>query len=297
MARRRSGCSETQARDSLKTAQRLEELPATAAKLREGALSLTQASLVSKAAEVDPEAERKLLRSAERDGSARCAIDSDRVIAAATDEDEGYARAKRERHVCTWRDGMATRGSFSGPTAEVDVLLRALEPLAKARCDEARKADEREPYDAYRFDALVTLAENGGGGVAAPPVARVRVDLPALLAGQTSPGEVCEIPGVGAVPVDHARKVLSHGLLELVITDGVDVRTVVSTTRHVPEALKIAIAERDERCKVRGCDRTQGLERHHTKRFAEHHLTTYDAARHPLRRPPRPRHLPRARDR
>ena len=96
--------------------------------------------------------------------------------------------------------GMATRGSFSGPTAEVDVLLRALEPLAKARCDEARKADEREPYDAYRFDALVTLAENGGGGAAAPPVARVRVDLPALLAGGTSPGEVCEIPGVGSGP-------------------------------------------------------------------------------------------------
>ena len=87
---------------------------------------------------------------------------------------------------------------------------------------------------------------------------------------------MCEIPGVGSVPVDHARKVLSHGLLELVITDGVDVRTVVSTTRHVPEALKIAIAERDERCKVRGCDRTHNLERHHTKPFAEHRLTTYD---------------------
>jgi Domain of unknown function (DUF222) len=52
-----SGCSETQARDSLKTAQRLEELPATAAKLREGAPSLAQASLVSKSAEVDPGAE------------------------------------------------------------------------------------------------------------------------------------------------------------------------------------------------------------------------------------------------
>jgi hypothetical protein len=87
---------------------------------------------------------------------------------------------------------------------------------------------------------------------------------------------VCEIPGVGSVPVRHARTVLSHGLLELVITDGVDVRTVVSRTRHVPDALKLAIAERDERCKVRGCDRTQNLERHHTKPFSEHHLTTYE---------------------
>jgi hypothetical protein len=271
-----SGSSEAHARDTLKTAARLRELPATEAKLRDGTLSMTQATLVTKAAEVDPEAERKLLRSAERDGLRTLRDRSDRVIAAATDEVEAFARAKRERHVRTWRDGLATRGSFSGPTAQVDVLLRALEPLAKTRCDEARKAGEREPYDAYRFDALVTLAEQEDGGVAAPPVARVRVDLPALLAGGTSPGEVCEIPGVGSVPVSHARKVLSHGLLEMVITDGVDVRTVVSTTRHVPEALKIAIDERDERCKVRGCDRTHNLERHHTKGFAEHRLTTYE---------------------
>jgi hypothetical protein len=271
-----SGCSETQARDSLQTAQRLEELPATAEKLRTGSLSLTQASLVSKAAEVDPDAERKLLRSAERDGLRTLRDRSDRVIAAATEEDEAHARAKRERHVRMWRDGMATRGSFSGPTAEVDVLPRALEPLAKARFDESRKADEHAPYDAYRFDALVTLAELGGGGAAAPPVGRVRVDLPALLAGGTSPGEVCEIPGGGSGPGGHARKVLSHGLVGLVITDGVDVRTVVSTTRHVPEALKIAISERDERCKIRGCDRTHNLERHHTRDFAEHHLTTYE---------------------
>ena len=94
--------------------------------------------------------------------------------------------------------------------------------------------------------------------------------------GATEAGEVCEIPGVGPVPVSVARQALSHGLLELVITDGVDVQTVVSTTRHVPSALKIAIAERDQRCKVRGCDRTDRLERHHTTRYADGGLTTYE---------------------
>jgi hypothetical protein len=273
-----SGCSQGQAREALNTAARIKELPATEERLRDGSLSMSQASLVSKAATADPAAERRLLRTARREGLGTLRDTADRVIAAATDEDEAHTRAKRERHVRTWRDGMATCGSFSGPTAEVDVLLRALEPLAKARFDEARRADEREPYDAYRFDALVTLAHNGGSSAAAAPpaVARVRVDLAALLAGQTSPGEVCEIPGIGSVPVDHARRVLSHGLLELVITDGVDVRTVVSRTRHVPDALKVAIAERDQRCRVRGCDRTHHLERHHTKPFHEHRLTTYE---------------------
>ena len=56
----------------------------------------------------------------------------------------------------------------------------------------------------------------------------------------------------------------------------VDVRSVVTRTRHVPEALKLAIAERDQRCKVRGCDRRHRLERHHTLEFHEHHLTSYE---------------------
>ena len=106
-------------------------------------------------------------------------------------------------------------------------------------------------------------------------VARVRVDLPALLRGHTEPGETCEIPGVGPVPVSHARDVLSHGLLQLVITDGVDVQTVVSTTRHVPLPLEIAIAERDRTCRIRGCDHDRYLHRHHTEAFARSRRTTY----------------------
>jgi hypothetical protein len=130
-----------------------------------------------------------------------------------------------------------------------------------------------------RTDALVAHArgDRDTATPSGPPVTRVRVDLARLLDHDPDdPGEICEIPGVGPVPVSHARTVLSHGLLELVITDGVDVRTVVSRTRHVPEALKVAIAERDQRCRVRGCDRTHHLERHHTKPFHEHRLTTYE---------------------
>jgi hypothetical protein len=78
------------------------------------------------------------------------------------------------------------------------------------------------------------------------------------------------------VPVSHAREVLSHGLLELVLHDGKDVRAIVTKTRHVPEALKIAIQERDQHCKVQGCDATEHLERHHVDEFAIHQVTSYD---------------------
>ena len=164
-------------------------------------------------------------------------------------------------------------------------LLEVLEPLTRARFEAARAAKRHEAQDAYRFDALLELTRRGRCGrvddgsphaeARRTHVARVRVDLPALLRGRAEPGEVCEIPGVGPVPVSHAREVLSNGLLQLVITDGVDVQTVVSTTRHVPAALKIAIAERDGTCKVRGCDCERWLHRHHTEPFARSRRTTY----------------------
>jgi hypothetical protein len=272
-----TGRTEGAAREALSTAQRLESLPATAEQLRSGALSLTQAAQVSAAAIVDPGAEEHLLRTAKRSGMRELRAERERVIAAATDETEAHERARRDRHLRTWTQGFATHGSFSGPNTEVAKILAALEPLAKARFDEARRSGERESHDAYRFDALVALSEGAPAAAtrAAPHAVRVRVDLPALLRGRTASGETCEIPGVGPVPVTHAREVLSHGLLQLVIADGVDVRTVVSNTRYVPTALKIAIAERDHTCKIRGCDGDRMLERHHTPPFEESHRTTY----------------------
>ncbi len=271
-----SGCSEGQARDALSTARRVETMPATRDRLRSGRLSLGQASQVAAGAAVDPSAESHLLKTASRSGMRGLRAEKERIVAAATDQEAAARRAHRDRHLRVWNQGAATHGSFSGPTAAVADLLEALEPLTQRRFDAARTAERRESHDAYRFDALLDLAHTGASAGARPKhVARVRVDLPALLRGHTQPGETCEIPGVGPVPVSHAREVLSHGLLQLVVTDGVDVQTVVSTTRHVPAPLKIAIAERDRTCKIRGCDCDRNLHRHHTREFAKSGRTTY----------------------
>lgn len=277
MAGRDSGCSEGQAREALATAKRVETLSETRDRLLDGRLSIAQAAQVAAGAAVDPSAESHLLTTASRSGMRGLRAEKERVVAAATDQEAAARRAHRDRHLRVWNQGAATHGSFSGPTAAVADLLDALEPLAQKRFEAARSAERREPHETYRFDALCDLARNGDVDPAGRPehVARVRVDRPALLRGATEPGEVCEIPGVGPVPVSHARQVLSHGLLQLVITDGVDVQTVVSSTRHVPTPLKIAIAERDQRCKIRGGDCTTDLHRHHTAPFARSRRTSY----------------------
>jgi len=281
------GVSESAARQALTIADRLDELPATEERLRAGKLSVAQAAQVTAGASVDPSAEPRLLLVAERKGMRELCSERERVVAAATDEDKARALAHRERHVRTWTRGYATHGTFSGPTDEVELLLAALKPGEEELAyEKGRKAEHHEGSDAYRFDALIALAgrtnsaQNDSKGSEpkidrSRDVTRIRVDLQALLAGKTHGGEVCEIPGVGPVPVSHARTVLSHGLLELVITNGVDVQTVVSTTRHVPNALRIAIEERDPTCKIRDCGADQHLHRHHVDEYAKHRRTTY----------------------
>jgi hypothetical protein len=276
-----SGASEGAAREALVTASRLDALPQTADAVRAGALSIGQAAHVTAAAAIDPDAEAHLLDVASKCGLRGLREEKERVIAASTDEARAHEIAVRERHLRTCTRGLATHGSFSGPSEQVAGILAALEPLRRQAFEHARSKGKHESQDAYRFDALAALAAHTGpaaDGKATAPVTRLRVGLSRLLGEDPIPGEeMCEIPGVGPVPVVVARRALPHGLFELVISDGVDVRTVVSSTRHVPKALKIAIEERDQgRCKIRDCDRTLGIERHHVLPFGPNGITSYE---------------------
>ena len=92
---------------------------------------------------------------------------------------------------------------------------------------------------------------------------RVIVSEEALIRGRANPGETCEILGCGPVPVSLARDLIDDAILELVVTRGVDVTTVVSDSRYVRKALRIALEHRDQTCVVPGCNNSDPLERDH----------------------------------
>jgi len=104
-----------------------------------------------------------------------------------------------------------------------------------------------------------------------PPRATVsvRVDLDALRNGIVGRGQCCEIPGVGPISVEVARSIMGEALTKVVITNGVDVTTVCSLGRSIPQALLDALIERDPRCVVPGCDETAHLEIDHLLPYAE----------------------------
>ena len=74
---------------------------------------------------------------------------------------------------------------------------------------------------------------------------------------------MCEIAGVGPVPVATARALLPEAFLKVVILDAVDVVSVCHVGRYVSAHVRTAIEERDQTCVVPGCDVAVGLEIDH----------------------------------
>jgi hypothetical protein len=179
----------------------------------------------------------------------------------------------------------------------------------------ARAEGRREPAGAYAFDAFIEVVRRGAGGAAAEAggaaaetgaaaqtgaakaapaqhMALIRVDHAALVRGVVEGDEICEICGLGPIPVWVARKMLGDAVLKLVITKGVDVANVTHLGRSATIAQQVALWWQQSACTVLGCTRTRRLQNDHryewvkTKRtrvdeldpLCKHHhdLKTYD---------------------
>jgi hypothetical protein len=77
-----------------------------------------------------------------------------------------------------------------------------------------------------------------------------------LRRGLVDEGELCEIVGVGPIPVSVAKALLGDAVLKLVITNGVDILNVTSLTRGPTQAMRYARLWTSPTCTVAGCDRT-----------------------------------------
>jgi hypothetical protein len=88
-------------------------------------------------------------------------------------------------------------------------------------------------------------------------LALLRVDVEALRRGGVTGDQLCEISGVGPVPVTVARDLLGHAVLKLVITRGIDVCNVTHLGRGPTAAQRIALAWTSPGCTVEGCARTR----------------------------------------
>lgn len=267
-----TGAPMAQAMGMLDTAARLAHLPVTEAALRDGRLSPAQADAVTKAAIADPSQEADLLHTAGR-SSLRGLRDQARRIEAAADPERTEARyraAVESRDCTTWIDSDgAGRLAWRGAPDSLARIKAHLAPYVTHELRTASKAGIEAPYSHCAADGFVAMtAAAAGKGVHRRPVGgiaiKARVDYVALVEGRTRPGDVCEIQGVGPVPVSVIRRLLDEKpMVDAILTRGRDVLRVAKLGRSGDTYIKAAIEWRDTHCAISGCERTEGLQHHH----------------------------------
>ena len=282
---------------TLETARHLGSLPATDDAVRRGRLSESQVKEIAGAAILRPESEQALVDAAGQQPMSVLKLRCRRVRAAGQDPRSTYEAVRRSRYFRNWvEDSGAVRFDARLTPDEGARLLASVEAEAARLSAAARRAGVDEPRRALAADALVGLACGRSGAGSAPrrdrrsgtgggptgtgagttcgttspsAVVHVRVDHAALVRGRVEGGELCEIPGVGPIPVEVARRLAVDSILHVLVTDGVDVTAVARSGRTIPAALRRALEERDPGCVVPGCDATERLEIDHLVPFAD----------------------------
>lgn len=258
------GTSLSAARTDLEMSKALPALPATRAALVAGTVSPQQGALIADAAKVNPAAERSLLESAGRHSFKELKDDALRAKAAGDPDPEAtQRRIHQHRRLIEFIDA---EGAWNlrarGTVTDGAKIHAALAPIIEKRFRVNRAEGTHEPAEANAFDALVEVVVNGGGGCgedAGGPgryLGLIRCDLEALRRGSTRGDELCEIAGLGPIPVGTAVDILGEATWKLVITRGVDVANVTTLSRKASAAMLAALAWRSPVCSVEGCGRT-----------------------------------------
>ncbi|HEX3980569.1 MAG TPA: DUF222 domain-containing protein, partial [Acidimicrobiales bacterium] len=104
-------------------------------------------------------------------------------------------------------------------------------------------------------DAAAEELADGWSLIDRPPTCsvNVRVDLAALLRGETHPGEICEIDGQGPIPPKMARDMANDAFLRFIFCESGDIRSIYHFGRTINKALRTALVHRDRICVVPGC--------------------------------------------
>jgi hypothetical protein len=261
---------------TLETARHLPELPATSEALRQGELSVAQVREIASAAAEDPTSEEYLIEAA---GylSLKGLQNRARIVKASSRDDAArVASIHKGRFFRHWLDpdGAFHLHARITPDSGANVIS-AVRSRALFSAEEARHADVGpESKAAYEADALVALITGDHrqdtfqghiGGRRRDPTVVFHVSLEAFRRGTLQSDDICEVPGVGTVPLTVIEDAMGDATAKLVISDGVDVRTVCHLGRTVPAHLETALEARDRTCVVPGCDVSLSLEIDHWK--------------------------------
>jgi len=285
------GVAPRAAREHVRVARRLVELPLTREAFAAGALSYSKARAITRIAESESEGE--LLEVARHATAAQL----ERIVSAARRVTSAEARDAHEREFLAWsweEDGsLSVRGRL--PAEDGALFLRALEASREALWREGRADGEdegtpeggsAEPLAAAPqprvtpAEALVGMADRSlsAGARHRPAPARhqvvVHVDPRTLI--DDAEGR-SELEDGAPISPETARRLACDASLVTMLDDADGKALDVGReTRRIPPALARALRARDGNCRFPGCERTRVLDAHHIHHWAHGGETSDD---------------------
>lgn len=303
----RTDSPRSRVRDSLAVTDAIESAPVLERAFRKGALTVSQAADIAAAISDHPETEAELVALAAqvspRELKARCV----EICAEGEGAEEQHQRARSERSVSSnvGRDGI-WRLSARLPVIDGALVDKALDFFQNEIFNQARKKGEREPFDAYRADALVALIRTAMAGPSDQPgedqpsdqsskkrssirkkssairhTIVVTVPHTVFQPGGLREGEVCLVPGVGPVPQSVVHDLLEEDpVIRAVVTRGREITAVATLTRTIKRDLRLAVlAAHDFECAAPGCTNNRFVQLDHEIEFSRDGPTSYDNLR------------------
>jgi hypothetical protein len=267
------------ARDHVRIARALEEMPLTRRALEAGDLSLSAARVLVAARDADPEAfsrsEPQLVEAARihqvGDLQRVAAYWREACVWARGLEGQDRLRERRRLHASVLLDGMVrVDGDLDPETGET--LLTALRAVLDAD-SRSGEHDDRTPAQ-RRVDALGEICRGWLDLADRPTVAgerphvTVTVSPEALTNGSGTPSE---LDHVGPVSPATARRLACDASVMRVVMDGrSEPLDVGRRSKVVPPAMRRAVIVRDRHCRFPGCDRPHTwCDAHHVVHWAD----------------------------
>jgi hypothetical protein len=271
----RCAISPVAAREHVRVARALTELPLIRASFTRGELSYSKVRALTRVAGIQREEE---LVSMARHATA---AQLERILGAyrrAVRVQRSAAELGRPERWVRWghdEDGSLVLTARL-PAEEGAVVLAALDAARDASAEafgEAAVADDVPSWAERCADALVATAESALRG---EPTARsgdryqvvVHVDAH-VLAGASAEAAVAELENGTPLAVATARRLAcDNALVGLVEREG-ETLSVGRKTRAVPPALRRALRNRDRGCRFPGCTTTRHVDAHHIEHWAD----------------------------